>query len=55
MMLETHMKWCMAKPDFPEQIFLPQKLGKWAKKGQKQGFFLIYRKILSVIFTEYVL
>ena len=33
------MKWCMAKPDFPEKIFLPQKLGKWAKKGQKQGFF----------------
>ena len=35
------MKWCMAKPDVPEKIFLPQKLGKWAKKGQKEDFLNI--------------
>ena len=37
-MLETHMKLCVTEPDFSENFFLPQKLGKWAKTG----FFLIY-------------
>ena len=27
------------EPDFPENIFLPQKSGKWAKNGSKTGFF----------------
>ena len=54
-MLETHMKLCVAGPDFPEKFFLPQKLEKWAKNRQKQGFFLIHGKILSLSFTEFVL
>ena len=32
-MLETHMKLCVTEPDFPEKVFLPQKLGKWSKIG----------------------
>ena len=31
MVLETHMKLCVTVPDFLEKLFLPQKLGKWAK------------------------
>ena len=33
MVLETHMKLCMAELDFPGNFFLPQKWGKWAKNG----------------------
>ena len=39
MMLETLMKLCVTEPDFLEKIFLPKKLGKWAKNGSKTGFF----------------
>ena len=40
MVLETQMKLCMTEPHFPGKIFLPQKLGKWTRNGQKkQGFF----------------
>ena len=52
-MLETQMKLCMTELDFPGNFFLPQKLGKWTQNGQKTGFFLIYWKIYSLIFTEY--
>ena len=38
-MLETHMKLCVTVLDFPENVFLPQKLGKWAKNGSEAGFF----------------
>ena len=38
-MLETHMKLCVTELDFLEKNSLPQKLGKWAKKGPKTGFF----------------
>ena len=31
MVLETHMKLCVTAPDFAGKIFLPKKLGKWAK------------------------
>ena len=33
MVLENHMKLCMAELDFPEKKFLPPKLGKWTKSG----------------------
>ena len=38
-----------------KKIFLPQKLGKWTKNGPKTGFLRIYWKLLSLIFTEFVL
>ena len=50
MVLETRMKLCVAEPDFLE-IFFAQMLGKWAKSR----VFLIYWKIWSLIFTEFVL
>ena len=48
-MLETYMKLCMTGPDFPEKTFLPQKLGRWPKMGQKQ-VFLNLMKILVISF-----
>ena len=39
---------------FWEKFFLPKNLGKWTKDGPKTGFFLIYWKIWSLIFTEFV-
>ena len=39
MTLESHMKLCMAEPDFLEKCFLPSKLGKWTKNTPKTGFF----------------
>ena len=38
-MLETHMKLCMAEPDFQEKLFLPQKFGKRTKNRPEAGFF----------------
>ena len=35
----NHMKLCVTESDFPEKIFVPQKLGKWAKSGPKTWFF----------------
>ena len=45
MLLETHMKLCMTDPDFPGNIFLPQKWGKWTKSGPKTGFFEFIGKL----------
>ena len=39
MMLEPQVNLCVREPDFMGKIFFPQKLGKWAKNGPKQGFF----------------
>ena len=39
MILETHIKLCVTAPDFLEKLFLPQKLGKWAKNGPKTGSY----------------
>ena len=39
MILETHLRLCLAEQDIPEKNFLPPKLGKRTKNGQKQGFF----------------
>ena len=44
--LETHMKLCVAEPDFQEKIFLPPKLGKWAKNGSKTGFFDLLKTLV---------
>ena len=51
MMQETHMKLCMTELDFAEKNFLSPKLGKCAING----FFWLYWKILSLIFTEFVI
>ena len=39
MVQETHVKLCMAEPDFPEKKFLPPKLRKWTKNGPKTRLF----------------
>ena len=52
MVLETHMKLCVAEPDFPEKFFLPPKYGKWTKNGPKT-VFLDLLKNMSVSFTEF--
>ena len=44
-MLETRMKQCVTESDFPEKVFLSQKLGKWVKNGSKTGFFEYIEKI----------
>ena len=44
MVLEAHMKLCMAEPDFQEKFLLLQKLGKWAKTGPKTRFFEFIEK-----------
>ena len=36
--LETHIKLCVAKPDFLGKFFCPQNWENGSKKGQKQGF-----------------
>ena len=38
-MLETHMKLCVAEPDFPEKKILHSKLGKLPKFGPETRFF----------------
>ena len=40
-MLETH-EVLRDRAGFSRKNFLPQKLGKWAKKWAKNGVFLIY-------------
>ena len=45
MMQETHLNLCVTEPDLLEKNFLPQKLEKWAKNGQKTGFFEYIEKI----------
>ena len=54
MVPETHVKLCMTEPDFPGNIFLPQKFGKWTQNGSKTVFW-IYWKIYSLIFSEFCL
>ena len=54
MVLESHVKLRMAEPDFLGKFFLPQKLGKWAKK---QDFFnllgnLVIDFLLNLICNE---
>ena len=44
MVLETHMKLCVAEPDFSGGNFLPKKMGKWTKNGTKTGFFEFIEK-----------
>ena len=44
MVLETQMMLCVAEPDFPENSFLPQKLGKWTRNGPKTWFFEFIEK-----------
>ena len=39
MLLEIHLKLGLKEPDFPERIFLAQKLGKWTKNRSKTGIF----------------
>ena len=53
MVLEFHVKLCVTEPDLLGKLFLPQKLGKWTQNESKQGFFSIYWKIWSLIFTEF--
>ena len=52
------MKLCMTEPDFLENNFLPPKLGKWAKNGQKTGFSeyieKFYQFLLNLLYNEYV-
>ena len=50
MMLYTHMKLCVTEPDFPEKMFLSQKLGNWDKNGPKTGFFLNILKNFGINF-----
>ena len=38
------MKLRVTEPDFFERLFLPQKFGKWAKIGQKQGLLRLKEK-----------
>ena len=44
MVLEAHMKLCVAEPDFSGGNFLPKKMGKWTKNGTKTGFFEFIEK-----------
>ena len=44
MVLETHIKLCVTKSDFPEIFFLPQNLGKWTKNWRKTEFFELIEK-----------
>ena len=44
MVLETDMKLCVTDPDFLENFFLHQKLGKWIKNGPKTGLFEFIEK-----------
>ena len=48
MVLQTQKKLGVTEPDFPEKKNFTPKIGKM---GQKHVFFLIYWKILSLIFT----
>ena len=54
MMLETHMKLCMAA-GFSRKFFFAQKIGKMGQEWAKNKGFLIYWEILSLIVTEFVL
>ena len=56
-MLESHMKLCVTGLDFLEKIFLPKKLGKWAKNGPRTGFFEYIEKmchyfLLNLFYNE---
>ena len=39
MVLENCVKLCLTEPDFPEKVFLLQKLGKWTKNRPKTWLF----------------
>ena len=57
MVLETHMKLCVAEPDFSGGNFLPKKMGKWTKNGTKTGFFEFIEKfgnqfLLNMLYNE---
>ena len=54
MVIETHMKLCVTEPDFPGKLFLPQKLGKWAKNWLKTGFFEFIGKFSHQLFLNLV-
>ena len=45
-MLETHMKLCVTKPDFPEKLFCPQNWENGQKMSQKQGFLNILKNFV---------
>ena len=44
--LDSYVKLCMTEPDFPGKYFL-------AQNEPKTGFFSIYWKIWSLVFTEF--
>ena len=46
MVLETHMKLCVAEPDFLGKSFFAPKFGKGPKMGQKQGFFNLFENLV---------
>ena len=50
MVLEIHMKLCMTEPDFPENFFLPPKLGKWVKYELETGYFFNILKNVVINF-----
>ena len=46
MVLETHIKLCVTKPDFLEKnIFFP-KSGKWTKHGPKTDFLNLLKNFV---------
>ena len=45
---------CAWQPDFLKKIFLPKNWGKWAKNGQKIGFFKVIRKFSHQFFLKLV-
>ena len=46
MVLETHMKFCVTEPDFPEKKFLPQNWENGPKMGQKQDFLNLLKNLV---------
>ena len=46
MVLETHMKFCVTEPDFPEKNFLPQNWENGPKMGQKQDFLNLLKNLV---------
>ena len=47
MVLETHIKLCVTKVDFPGKFFLTQNWENGPKMDQKQGFFNLLENLFN--------
>ena len=50
MMLETHIRVCVTKPDFPEKIFCPKNWENGPTMGGKHGFLNLLKNVIITFY-----